>query len=269
MNIILAMSPLESNGLLELTLDAAFVQFQYLQNIRSLKQLEIMDAMILDPDQPGPDFLRTYRKLHASIGYIPLIVLGQPDHVTMKMMPWDKERTVFLHGNHILERLEVIVNPQARNVYFPHTQPNPQAPALPAATATATAKVKTTTQTYHSEQDSQKLFQGLHSIQLADILQMLCLSNWSGEVRVSSKANLSSGVVHIVKGNIIHATAGPLQALEACYTMLSWANCEFYFLEHAVDAPITINIGWEAILLQAAQRIDELGLAEKVQFPVL
>lgn len=225
MNVILALSPQESDGLLELTLEAAGVRYEYFQRIKSSKQLAEMNLMILDPDQPGQDFLLRYRKLYAVVGAFPLIVLGPSTHITLKMIPWAVPKTTFLDGENVLKRLETLLAPKV-------------APAP------------------HAERTIE-LFKGLKSIQLCDILQMLCLSRWTGEIRVHEQASGHIGKLALVGGEIHNAITADHNAENACYEMLAWKSCEFHFLEQARACARTMNAGWEAILMEAACRIDE------------
>lgn len=238
MNVILAISPQESHGLLEFALEAAGAQFQYFQRITTMRQLSGMDVMILDPDQPGQDFLLRYRKVREALGSFPLIVLGAQSHITMQVIPWAAEQTTFLEGEQIFGKLQALLG----SIATPqdHAQPLPSPPAaIP-----------------HNDRTIE-LFKGLHNIHLSDIVQMLCLSRWSGEIRVYNKKVNCSGNIGIAAGEVVNAHTVNHRAENACYEMLAWESCEFHFMENAKPCPRTIFVGWEALLMEAACRIDE------------
>jgi len=240
MRVLLALSPQESDGLLELTLDALGISFEYFQRLRSAKQFSGIQLLILDPDQPGQDFLLRYRRLYQLMGAIPLVVLGSRDHITMKMISWNPEQTVFLEGAHVLKRLESLLASRFQKSTPPSTS-LAQVQARPAHAV--------------------ELFQGLHGIQLADILQMLCLSRWTGEVQVHCARKELAGRLCIMNGEIHNAITQRHGAEEACYEMLGWKECEFRFLEKVQSFPRLIHAGWEALLMEAACRMDETAAA--------
>lgn len=236
MNTILALSPQVSDGLLELTLESAGIAFEYLQRVQTGRQLAEMDLMIIDPDQPGQDFLLRYRKLYEARGSFPLVVLGPRTHITLKMIPWDPAKTVFLDGEQVLKKLEAFITSRSG-------KPQP----TPATSVSAPV----------SSEKTVELFKGLKSIQLADIVQMLCLSRWTGEIRIHCRKSDQAGRLSLMVGEIVNAITPEHKAENACYEMLSWKSCEFHFLEGAKSYPRMIHAGWEAILMEAACRIDE------------
>lgn len=233
MYVILACPSHDSDGILELSLESIGVQFDYLDKLQSVKQTMNMDLMIIDPDQPGQDFLRRYRKLHESIGSFPLIVLGPQTHVTMKMIPWSSQKTQFLEGDFMMQNLENALSSRSKE--------------LPTKSPTSRTI---------------ELFRGIKSIHLADILQMLCQSRWTGEIRVYCKELNQSGVFTITTGHIINAMTSQNAAEDACFEILSWNNCEFHFLENSQSYPREIHSSWEAILIEAATRMDESSHAQ-------
>ncbi len=244
MHIVFATSPDVTEGLLELTFEAIGADFSYFEQVRTLEDAKNMSVMVLDPDLPGRDFLIRYRKLTQVIGNFPLIVLGSESHVTMSLIPWDRNHTHFLSGNDIILRLEVLLerfrlsSNQAEDRFFRAIQ---------------------------AKQDTSKtveLFKGLQGIHLPDILQMLCLGQWTGEVRVHNPVTLEKGSFSICGGQIHAAQTNSQTGEEACYQMIAWKKSEFHFLENVQSSHRTIYAGWEAILMEATCRLDEVSNME-------
>ena len=189
--------------------------------------------MIMDPDQPGADFLLRYRTLYKMLGPFPLLVLGSRSHPAMKAIAWEPVFTHFLDGPQPILQLEALL-----------AEGNLK-PEQPAETPKAIG-----------------LFHGLHGVQLSDILQMLCLSLWTGEIRVHGKMENSTGTLTLDHGHLHAASCGSLEAEQACYAMLAWKQCEFHFLEKTPTGKRSLYAGWEAILMEAACRADEYAHVE-------
>lgn len=239
MHIVFATSPDVTEGLLELTFDAIGAQFCYFEQVRTLEDAKRMSVMVLDPDLPGRDFLIRYRKLKQTIGNFPLIVLGPESHVTMSLIPWERNHTHFLSGSDVILRLEVLLEKFRLSTNHSHDN-------------LYTA--------IHAKQETNKtveLFKGLQGIHLPDILQMLCLGQWTGEVRVLNSISLEKGHFSICAGQIHAAQTISQSGEEACYQMIAWKKSEYHFLENVQSSQRTIYAGWEAILMEATCRLDE------------
>lgn len=239
MNVCLALCPQESDGLLELTLEASDMEFLYFENMRTKEQAQHMQVMILDPDLPGRDFLIRYRKLHSVIGNFPLIVLGSPSHVTMDLIPWDSNKTYFLQGHDVLQKLESVL--------------------IQNGISTKSSQQKNATiisPKVIQYEETVELFKGLDGVQLPDILQMLCLSRWTGEIRVHNKIDHQLGRIYLAAGILQDSATDMYRGESACFEILSWKKSAYHFLENVLSPNKTVQASWEAILMESAYRSD-------------
>ncbi|MDX2225785.1 MAG: DUF4388 domain-containing protein [Verrucomicrobiae bacterium] len=102
----------------------------------------------------------------------------------------------------------------------------------------------------------------LSSLPLGDLLQMLCMSRWSGTVEVTELASEISGKIMIDSGDIIHALCGKDEPQAACTHMLNWGRCSFHFDETPPTVERTLRLPYQEIMLNAMRVKDELdGLA--------
>lgn len=103
----------------------------------------------------------------------------------------------------------------------------------------------------------------LRRVGLNEVIQMECLNHSSSILKISGSG--TSGAIYISGGAIIHAEAGPLKGPEAVYKLLSLTGGEFN-LNPYVDPPErTVDAQWEFLLMEAAQKRDEIPAAEKVE----
>lgn len=91
---------------------------------------------------------------------------------------------------------------------------------------------------------------------LPDLIQMQCLTLASRAVRVDAES--VTGRIYFSGGQVIHATVGMLTGEAALFEMLRWKNGTFDF-EDSHAAQETVTRHWQSILLEAAQREDELA----------
>lgn len=99
--------------------------------------------------------------------------------------------------------------------------------------------------------------QGLNSqspMGLAEILQMCCLSQRSGQITFHS--GKSYGFVFIQHGRVLHAMCGPLEGEEAVYTLLTWPAGTFTLNEDILPHKKMVTLTWEQLLLEGARRAD-------------
>lgn len=98
----------------------------------------------------------------------------------------------------------------------------------------------------------------LPSAQLADLIQINCVNRVRGAFRVSSKGR--EGLLFFDAGQLVHAEVGAVLGLDAVVQMLDWrGGC---IEPCGADWPrvSTIDMGADALLLCAAQRLDEMPL---------
>jgi len=88
-----------------------------------------------------------------------------------------------------------------------------------------------------------------------DLLQMCCLSGRSGGVQLLAGAQ--SGVVYLRNGELRDAETARARGLEALYEMLRWGHAEFAYDPGSSPAEQTIDIGWDAALIEVVMRERE------------
>ena len=90
---------------------------------------------------------------------------------------------------------------------------------------------------------------------IVDLLQMCCLSGKSGGVQLV--AGPQSGVVYLRNGELRDAETSRARGLEALYEMLRWGYAEFAYDAGASLVEHTIDIGWDAALIEVVMRERE------------
>jgi uncharacterized protein DUF4388/protein kinase-like protein len=94
---------------------------------------------------------------------------------------------------------------------------------------------------------------------IIDLLQMCCLSGKSGGVQLVVGSD--AGVVYLRNGELRHAETDRSRGLEAIYEMLHWGHAEFAYDANASPAEQSIDIGWDAALIEVVMRErEERGL---------
>jgi hypothetical protein len=105
------------------------------------------------------------------------------------------------------------------------------------------------------EREDQAGFRGVQSKSLVDIIQLECLSQGSPVLRITNGPLV--GKIWIFQGELIDAEAGDLTGVDAFQHILSWKAGSFETLSPEPDRPRTINISYNALLLESMQAIDE------------
>lgn len=95
----------------------------------------------------------------------------------------------------------------------------------------------------------------LPSAQLADLIQINCLNRIRGAFRVSSGER--DGLLFFDAGQLVHAVAGDREGLEAMVVMLGWRGGNIEPCAVPWPATSSIHMGADALLLSAAQQLDE------------
>jgi hypothetical protein len=190
------------------------------------------DVLIIDADQPGSTFLGWYQRTVSSSSLPHLLVLGAPDSPLMMHLEWEVERTRFIPKPYQLESLREILLTQSRNWNSLRT-------------ATPTAPVLRQPLGY------------LSSLPIADLIQMLCLSRWSGRVIATELGTNRVGHVYLNGGVLVHAETPEAQSAEACLQLIHWGKCDFYFEEQHPPVVATITKPWQELLLEGARLLDE------------
>ncbi len=95
----------------------------------------------------------------------------------------------------------------------------------------------------------------LESIQLPDIIQLIGMSGRS--MALGLTADQGKGSLYFQKGEIVHAVCGDLVGADAFYEIFNWSGGSFTLEPASTDRAQTIAEPWQALLLEAARRMDE------------
>jgi hypothetical protein len=96
---------------------------------------------------------------------------------------------------------------------------------------------------------------GANAFHVVDLLQMFCLSGKSGAVQLF--ANSEAGVVFLRNGELRHATTAHAFGLPAIFEIMRWGPVTFFFDANASPSEQTIDIGWDAALVEVVMRERE------------
>lgn len=95
----------------------------------------------------------------------------------------------------------------------------------------------------------------LPSAQLADLIQLNCINRIRGAFRVSSGPRI--GHLFFEHGQLVHAEFDDTIGLDAVVQMLGWRSGSIEPCNEPWPPVSSIDMGADALLLHAAQRIDE------------
>jgi two-component system, chemotaxis family, protein-glutamate methylesterase/glutaminase len=97
----------------------------------------------------------------------------------------------------------------------------------------------------------------LKNIQLADLIQICCLSAVSLGIQVSQDDQ--QGMIYIDAGAIVHAETESLQGEAAFYAIMGWQSGGFETVAPDGTIERTIDKGYQYLLMEAAHQADELN----------
>jgi hypothetical protein len=95
----------------------------------------------------------------------------------------------------------------------------------------------------------------LPSAQLGDLIQINCINRVRGAFRVVSDG--ATGELFFDAGLLVHAVSGDQVGLDAVVKMLGWMGGSIEPCASAWPSESSIGMGADALLLHAAQRLDE------------
>jgi len=110
------------------------------------------------------------------------------------------------------------------------------------------------------EREEQGGFRGVQSKTLLDLIQLECLTQSSAILRITTAS--SEGRIWVQRGELIDALTGDLAGKEALLEMLRWKTGNFEILPSDTPRPRTIFSGWESLLMETAQLLDEAVATE-------
>lgn len=98
-------------------------------------------------------------------------------------------------------------------------------------------------------------FRGIQHKSLVDLVQLECLSNSSSVLKLEHGTN--SGRIWINSGEVIDAEVASLSGEQAFAELMSWKAGNFEILPAEPDRSRTIDVSWQALLLDSVQAQDE------------
>jgi len=205
-----------------------------------------LDLLVIDGDNPGPNFISHYHSYRQSFGLPDLLVLGQPGCPALMTIEWEPSRTCFIAKPYLIEDVLKTILQRLEAASAPEPPPAPPVPVRePAAVEAGASPPRAKSLGY------------LSTLKLADLVQMLCMSSWTGKIDIQNLATGETGTVHIREGAVVDAQQEGMIAEQACYRMLAWGRCQFEFVEDAAPVSETIRMHWQGILLEGARLFDE------------
>lgn len=107
-----------------------------------------------------------------------------------------------------------------------------------------------------------KGFQGhIEGVQLEDLLQMLCQSYSSAELKISN--SLKDSVVQLIDGEVSYASCGEKSGEEAFLDVLTWEYGEVDITSSFVSKDRNVHSGWMELLLESARAYDKRRAEKK------
>ena len=106
----------------------------------------------------------------------------------------------------------------------------------------------------------ENVFRGtVAGVGLSDVIQINCLSRSTSVLRVKEGDHL--GIIYFQEGQVVHAICGDLEGEEAFYRILEFRGGRLDSTAFTDLPTITIDAPVEALLIEAARRMDEAGFA--------
>lgn len=216
------------------------------------------DLLVIDGDNPGPNFIPHYQEYLKSLGLCDLLVLGQPGCPALMTVEWEPERTFFVAKPYSIEDvLKTILQKLESSAASGSAAVVPPPPPSSLSARSGGVGGVAVPEPASAGPARSKSLGYLSTLKLADLVQMLCLSGWTGRIDVQNLSSGQTGSVHIRDGSVIDAQQETLIAEQACYQMLAWGRCQFEFSEEAVPVSETVRTPWQGILLEGARLYDE------------
>lgn len=193
------------------------------------------DLLVVDGDQPGPEFYAYIKSHTIHHGHCPAVILGSPTSAVSKTLGWESLDVVFIPKPHTLEDVRHAVAKKLSSLRPQEGQPTRQ---------------------NNPSTANQKLGY-LSTLHLSEILRMLCLNQWTGKIEVTQLTSRVQGDVYLNEGILIHAKTPGQSGEPACCEMLKWGRCDFILIEQYEPVVTSIKNHWEWLLLEAARQMDE------------
>ncbi|MBW2569033.1 MAG: cyclic nucleotide-binding domain-containing protein [Deltaproteobacteria bacterium] len=103
----------------------------------------------------------------------------------------------------------------------------------------------------------------LEFLNLGEVLQLLGSNGSTGILRITSKYAKSSGLIYLLNGNPVNASADSLSGIEAVYSLFGWLKGDFEFTQEQVNVENVIKKSRMKIILNSLSMLDD-GVIKKL-----
>jgi len=103
----------------------------------------------------------------------------------------------------------------------------------------------------------------LSFLNLGELLQILGSNSSNGVLRITSKHVRDQGLIYLVNGNPVNASAGLLSGIDALYSLFGWTEGKFEFSQQHAKIDKVINKNRMEIILCSLRMLDD-GLIKKL-----
>ena len=103
----------------------------------------------------------------------------------------------------------------------------------------------------------------LDFLNLGEVLQLLGSNGSTGILRITSKYARSHGLIYLLNGNPVNASADSLSGLEAVYSLFGWTEGDFEFTRDQVKTEKVIKKSRMEIILDSLSMLDD-GVIKKL-----
>jgi hypothetical protein len=197
------------------------------------------DLLVVEGRQPGATLLHWCGLYSNAFGVRPMVVLGDKRSTVLSNLAWSESTTIFVQDEKSIEALRDAVENR-----------------LAALAAAASAETAEKQEHLDPNQKSKRLGY-LSSLHVGDLIQMLCMNQWTGCVDVEELATGRRGQIFINGGILVHSLTPAAEGEQACLEMLGWTRCQYRFDEEFPLSPQTIFRRWDKIIFEAAIMRDE------------
>lgn len=259
MNIGLAIWPKSSAEWIELALGNLPETVTSWIDPSQLLVAEPYGILVVDGDSPGASFMAYYKGYAKIHGAPHLVVLGTPMSPAIVNVDWELEHTLFVAKPYRIE--DVVQAVKVKIAYFKEALPSIKEDGAVSSGTGAGGNVGggSGAAGIVPSSNGAKSLGYLSTLRLPDLIQMLCMSSWTGKIEICELAEQKRGEIYLNVGVLIHAQQDKLEAEEACYLMLNWGRCEFHFVEEHPPVVQTITTHWQGVMLEGARQLDEIA----------
>lgn len=103
----------------------------------------------------------------------------------------------------------------------------------------------------------------LEFLNLGEVLQLLGSIGSTGILRITSKYAQSPGLIYLLNGNPVNASADSLSGIEAVYSLFGWTEGDFGFTREQVKVENVIKKSRMEIILDSLSMLDD-GVIKKI-----